>query len=488
MRGYAATAVLATLSAAACRPSGEVLLYVDTDAPVAAGPSDDDDDGNRIALFDRIRIDVYRAGEETPARSNDLALTRGLLAARDASFGIVPRSGEDGDRARIRIYRFENTTDGEPDDRTVLEAVIRIPAVAGDELLTGHVFFPTDAVGRPRGTLAAPIALEPGRPTESRVGTWSPAQRVGCGEDPAGDEAVCVPGGAFWMGHPSVRGNLGGEDVPVPKLVAVSPFFLDRRELTVGDARQWLRAHEPQWTNGNDAPDPVPWSGKPALAADALGADDYCTMPPDLDDDRRDALPLNCVSYERATAICQSRDPEHPAALPTEAQLEYAMGSFSGWPHPWAEDVAPSCDDAVFARGGSASIFRAFPGDCRAPGSNGGVLPGGRGALDVIAPFGVVDLAGNLAELARDGWSEQRGPFWSPETATVFIDPLCCDDAAERDHVVRGGSWPWPARTLHSAFRAQIEARFDAAASNADTKLGPHVGFRCVRAAMSQQP
>src|SRR6185436_82728 len=90
------------------------------------------------------------------------------------------------------------------------------------------VFLPTDAVGRPIGTLDDPIPADLRAPGISAVGTWPGARRVPC-QGMANPGEVCVPGGAFWMGNPLL--SVG--DATRQRLVVLSPFFIDSAEVTV---------------------------------------------------------------------------------------------------------------------------------------------------------------------------------------------------------------------------------------------------------------
>jgi formylglycine-generating enzyme required for sulfatase activity len=275
------------------------------------------------------------------------------------------------------------------------------------------------------------------------------------------------------MGDPSVVGNVALDDFPSPRLVVLAPFFIDIDELSVGEARRWLREHDLNWSRSDD-PDPVPWSEDEDYT---LAVDHHCTLPGDLDDPSRDSLPVNCLSHARAQAICASRDGD----LPTEAQLEYVAGELEGASHAW-RDQPPSCSEAVFARGGTRSFFQSFPDSCLEPTSSGGVKPIGWGTRDRVDVGGVDvrGLAGNVAELARDRWSRQSASAcWD-----FFLkdNPICDapdDGEGGSSWVVRSGSWPWPSYTLDAAFRA--EARLDFEDTKTRSKLGPHVGFRCAR-------
>jgi sulfatase modifying factor 1 len=456
-------------------PLGQVVLLVDTDAPLATSDRLSIDDP--IPLFDRIRFDVYPPGADEPCGGcgREFALTEATMLAREASIGVKPSPHTSGYRVRIRIFRFDYVQDGEPVDRTALDAVVELPTVDDERIIEGHVFMPTDLVGQPLGTPSQPIPMAAGTPEVSRVGTWPHAHRVPCDGQPQQDEA-CVPGGAFWMGHPAVPGGLGRDDRPAPRLAVVKPFFIDKAEFSVGQTRAWLMTHDPTW-DPDGQPDPVPASDQ------SLRLDVLCTLPVDRHEDSSDSLPINCLTHERARMICDTRNSDHPADLPSEAQLEYVGRALENAAFPWGNDE-PECSDAVFAQAGSETYFEGFPAYCREAASIGGPRRIGWGDLDrvTIAGAEIVDLGGNLAELARDAWSPQAEPCLGP---TLSFEPLC-EDPGQDQLVIRGGSWASAAYELRGPFRGRAAAAFEFGL--VDTKLGPHIGFRCARPATAGKP
>jgi len=160
--------------------------------------------------------------------------------------------------------------------------------------------------------------------------------------------------------------------------------------------------------------------------------------------------------------------------LPTEAQLQYAASGLAGHFFVWGDDE-PSCDDAVFLR---SSIF--LP-DSRCPGES--YEPAGRGRRDRLSlPTGeVVDLAGNLFELARDRYNLQTDPCWG---TGVFHDPLCNtpNPRSPNARTFVGGSF------VSSSVLLAAAARGSTAFQDSDAGIGiPNanpfvaIGFRCAR-------
>src|SRR6185369_9616170 len=85
--------------------------------------------------------------------------------------------------------------------------------------------------------------------------------------------------------------------------------------------------------------DPAPHTNQASNGAAPL----RCSWTPEPGDD--EGLPLDCTSWAKARAFCQSRGMD----LPTEAQLQYAAGGLASHLYVWGDDE-PSCDDAVFNR------------------------------------------------------------------------------------------------------------------------------------------
>jgi sulfatase modifying factor 1 len=442
-------------STAAPPPMGQVVIHVDTDAPVPnQTPNPSTDWTAPIPLFDRLRFDVYRPGDMLPcdACTNDVAVTEERLASGAVSFGVVPVPDESGWIARIRlsVRRFE-TSVGDLDQETTIDRFVSIPAVAEGQVVDVSVMLSTDDTGRTVGSLDAPTTPALGAPTAgSRVGTWSRAARTACtSKAPRG--AACVPGGAFWMGAP--RDHLvAGTDQTWHRLVVLSPFWLEQTEVTVTEARE-----------GGLSAAGV-WSGSTA----GTSYTDYCTYT--LAGSRRDVLPVNCVYWSVADEFCKGAG----GRLPTEGQLEYVGGGALSLDYPWGNDL-PSCTEAVWGRNGFGLYYLVLPSTCLASTNFlaplGGPEPPMTGSRDVLPlPSGNVhDLAGNLYELARDTWQSSSDPCWSPEG--VLQDPVCTlpSTADPAGHAVRGGSWSNGATYLETSHRLSFQ----------DDIGDPEVGFRC---------
>jgi len=460
-----AVAVLAGVVAAigACAPetastrAAQILLYVDTDAPLpGAGP------GAPLALFDRVRIDLLPPGEDTPCTgcTNEFALTTNDLSSLDASVGLAPALGVSGYRARVRLFlnAFASIA-GEPDADNTIDTTVALPATLPQTATEITVMLATDDVGTVVGTPDAPVAATPGAPSSSAVGLWPGAAVVPCAGAARPGE-VCIPGGAFWLGttvaelpHSLTAAAL------LPRLVTLSPYWLDEREVTVAAYRTFSTTR------------PDPWSG----SISGQSWNDWCTFT--VAQGKMDGSPLNCIRWTDARAYCTSTG----ADLPTEAQLEYAAGGLQDQRFVWGEED-PACRDAVYGEGGYAYwsfeapiCLSAYP--TQVPVAVGA---GGHGR-DVLALAGggfVYDLAGNLQEWALDLWNAPGEPCWS--SPGVYTDPVCQTVSPSEGnlHSVRGGGWLDSGDLLLATARAG-EGPLDSAAGDAEE---PNLGFRCARA------
>jgi formylglycine-generating enzyme required for sulfatase activity len=329
----------------------------------------------------------------------------------------------------------------------VVDVTFSLPSVGATGVIERTAFLPTDAVGLPMG----PIDTTPGAPSPSHVGTWADAHRTPCNRE-AGLDEVCVPGGAYWMGNPHSIDTGLGDQANRSRLVVVSPFFLQRTEVTVAAYRL-------------DASKSVlPWTG----STKGDQTNDYCTFTstPDANEDK----PVNCIYWADARNYCRARGGD----LPTEAQIEYVAGGLVSHRFVWGEE-APTCSDAVYGRAGWG-LFDNLISPCKTSTPPGGPLPVG---FRVSPPRRdrlwtgtgtIFDLIGNVGEWARDEFQEQVGPCWSK--GGVFRDPLCQTGVGV--HTARGGDW----RTVGSLILAS--GRYGVDAKTASVV----VGFRCARSGL----
>ena len=410
-----------TWAAQACRqgelpPQGQVLIYLDTNAPVrvARGPRDP------VALFDHILVEIYPPGAATPCVEcrREFVVDADKMRARRHSFGFVPPPPRTvGYRVRLVLFRSAGGLGARRG--SAIELVGYLPAVAEEGISEVTATFRVEDVGTVRGSLDAPIVFEKGAPVASAEGSWPGAAVTNC-ETPAPERAVCVPGGAFFMGDPRVTiegTQIGGRR---ERIAVVSAFHLDTREVTIGEIRAANVAVVDSRGRATDPNDDT--------ADDIAGSCDYTTKP-----GPNEALPVVCVSARLAQHYCETRGGD----LPTEAELEMVASLRGTVLLPWGSRD-PACDEAVVAR----DLTRDGGAGCRdrdAVGVSGRILPerAGSGSLDrVMLESGtIVDLGANVAEWTRDAFQRDDGRCWS---SSLVFDPRC-DDSGAAYRSIKGG-------------------------------------------------
>jgi len=417
-------------------PEGQLVVHVDTDAPLPSSARD-----AAPALFDRLRIDIVAPGEASPCVgcSREVPVTRELFAERRASLGLAPSSRSGGHRVRVRLYRGAWLVNGEPSVETSLETVVVTPAVPAEGIVDVTVRLRMDDVGRPQGSLDAPLAAEPG--SGSKMARWAPAERAPCVGEPDADEA-CVPGGAFWMGDPAIATLTASElDGDLPRVVALSPFFVDVREVSVAAFRKAA----------------LPGAGG-ADGDPAEGGTCTFTSTPGPNEER----PVTCVSFARAKEYCAALGKE----VLSEARFEYLAGGLASRAYVWGTDD-PGCGDAVYGRDPRGTERTKVCVKTHGTGP----APSGSGARDrlLLGDREVVDLAGNVGEWMQDAWAPQTSRCWG---TGVLHDPVCTAPGNEQS--VRGGSWA----LFDILCRAQTRTKLVRA-----VRPSGDIGFRCARPA-----
>jgi formylglycine-generating enzyme required for sulfatase activity len=434
-------------------PRKQWLVWIDTDAPVV-GMLDAHPELSPDAAVDTVLFEALD--------HNGAAFDSRLVIAPDprdwpVSFGILPPpAGEDHVRIRARAWNsaFVRATDPATlatSANVIIDRLIDLSAI-GDGVDARLVTLSGDCMG------ARPAFATPADPVDrtcvagmsgaaasdgvtsvsgtsappSVAGTWAHAKEQPCtGTPPAG--AVCIPGGMTVLGSLDTAGLVesitGVDDVPL-RSAALSPFFLDRDEFTVGRYRAFVRA---------GFPDDVTTS-----VADT-GGKSNCTWA-GASDATRDALPLNCVTRETAKALCAAS----AGALPGEAQWEHAArGRGRRFRYPWG-DASPVCCGTTYGRSGSLTTN---PGNC--PGSGVAAASeraGCDGPLDVSID-GVRDLGANVQEWTRDATVLYSDPCWG---TAIALDPSCVNPALA--NITRGGSFESVDGSMLSALRGSESA------------------------------
>ena len=253
---------------------------------------------------------------------------------------------------------------------------------------------------------------------------------------------------SFYRSYDGVTSGYTSQAYPAQ----VNDFRLDTYEITVGRFRKFWNGYPGNMPTGgsgknpNNSSDPgwdATWntSSLPASQA-ALTTNISCNSTYQTWAAGNDALPMNCLDWFEAEALCIWDG----GRLPTEAEWNYAAaGGTAQRAYPW----------------GSAAL------DCSYANSTGCV--GAANRVGSESPkgdglYGQADLAGNVWEWVQD-W------YTSPYTNPCNNCSHTTDTTASFDRVVQGGSFSGSASYLLSSYRG-----FDTPSDR-----GVNIGGRCAR-------
>jgi formylglycine-generating enzyme required for sulfatase activity len=213
-------------------------------------------------------------------------------------------------------------------------------------------------------------------------------------------------------------------------------------------------------------PDAGPFNNFEPVTLDTNDLTRACTWNEALDGSslfpEQEALPLSCVSWLTAQALCAFEG----GSLPSVAEREYVASAAEReleTTYPWGED-APTCAQVVFGRWlepsrGSSSCF-----DAALPIGPSAVAAEPWASFD-RSPSGVVGLGGNVAEWTRDSHRAYSDACWESQP---HLSPQC-DEAEAPMRTIAGGSWRSPAAGTRAAQRV----------GGAVAGIDPWVGLRC---------
>jgi formylglycine-generating enzyme len=230
----------------------------------------------------------------------------------------------------------------------------------------------------------------------------------------------------------------------------VSPFYLDKFEVTVGRFRQFLSAYGAiKLKDGDGKSEHIAtdqgWNTRDALPSktDLVGALSSCSGSTwssiaDGDDDQH---PINCVPFNVAYAFCIWDG----GRLPTETEWNFAAaGGDEQRVYPWKAPLSGPMISGEFANYGDAQ-----PGPALV-----GLTPAGDGR------WGQSDLSGNVAEWTLDYWGDLPQPCND-----------CLNTTAADERVVRGGYFRSDEYLVKVSF----------ATSSVPDAVDSFAGFRCAR-------
>lgn len=269
-----------------------------------------------------------------------------------------------------------------------------------------------------------------------------------------GNQSCCVsrrvPGGRFKRSFDKVLDTDDTFDA------TLSPYRLDRFEVTVGRFQKWVDVYGtagslPSAGSGRNPNNPsdIGWktewdqllpSTKAALEASFATCDGAPTRK--SDGSGRSDMPLNCVNWYLAQAFCIWDG----GRLPTEAEWNFAAaGGELQRVYPWSDPATSQEIDAARALTGAEPLV---PVGSRSPQGDG--------------LWGHADLAGSLAEWVQDYFA------W-PYATTDCTD--CADFTVSPFRSLRGGSFGYDVASATASYRD----------SSTPATLKERIGFRCAR-------
>lgn len=463
------------MAAAGCgspeaEPRAQLVVVVDTDLPLASQVQADPELSAAVAI-DTVLVEVLDgAGAVTASLSSLGPDTRDW----PVSFGITAEGGATDVRLRLRAFAAQSPVapgTGVPRAGFVVDRVadLTLPAsgvrtvrvVLRGACLAVPPSFGGQATtcideGLPSAPPSQGVEELASRQVPSLAGTWARARDVAC-SGPAQADRPCVPGGIGVLGDERLAGQADGFVLPVDptpsRLVRLSPFRMDRTEMTVGRFRALLLA-QPGVLQGVELP---------ILHDDAHPDFQWCTWRGVSTADH-DAEALSCVPRATAVRACEALG----GRLPTDAEWERAArGRGQGRMYPWG-DATPPCCGVSFGRGyapsdgGSECLAAAKPGP-----SLPGAFAGAACPVTDVSRDGIVDLAGNLGEVTLGRIAAYDAPCWP--AVPVPLDPRC-DELPNAPLSTRGATWQ------KARARLPVALRFTSLSSAplVDT------GFRCV--------
>lgn len=237
---------------------------------------------------------------------------------------------------------------------------------------------------------------------------------------------VYIPAGTFRMGGLDVR--RAANEIPEHD-VTLAAFWMDQLEVTNAMYGLCVSAGE-------------------------------CTVPQNFKSQRRPTYfdnpefkdyPVIYVTWGQARTYCAWAG----RRLPTEAEWERAGRGDDFRTFPWGEDKAD----------GRLANFNMLAGDTSRVGS----FPAG------ASPYGVLDMAGNVAEWVNDYYSQNYAN-------AVILNPTGPETSASLHRVVRGGSLGDAEINIRVSKRSSVLGSNLSAAPGSRSYLGefsPRIGFRC---------
>ncbi|MEO8393439.1 MAG: SUMF1/EgtB/PvdO family nonheme iron enzyme [Chloroflexota bacterium] len=352
---------------------------------------------------------------------------------------------------------------------TPTESLATATATQGDLIVNPPTASPTiDATFLTLQATALPTTAALGAPTA--IGGSNPPTNNTSGDvfarliNQASDLADQIPAGSFTMGTTAAEVNAAvqdckngyggeagncnasdGEDSAPQHNVTLDAYSMETTEVSYAQFMAFMNALGPgSHRNGCGGQPCMQTRNESETSNIQFDGANYSVLLAIND------YPMANVTWYGAKTYCEALG----RRLPTEAEWEHAARGNDGYIYPWSNAWDPTLASTKRPASGEPSTVpvTSFP----------------LGA----SPFGVLNMAGNVAEWVSD-WYDPR--FYGRPEAGI-ANPQGPSSGTEK--VIRGGSWdavPFFARTVHRQ-------------SQAPNLPTAYIGFRCVVDANSQQP
>jgi formylglycine-generating enzyme required for sulfatase activity len=229
-------------------------------------------------------------------------------------------------------------------------------------------------------------------------------------------DMVPIPSGKFKMGSPASERKRKPDEGP-PHEVAISPFWMERCEVTWNEFELFMYPELKKASDTRDVADAVTHPTRP-----------YVEMSFGMG---KDGFPAISMTQHAANTYCKwlSAKTGHYYRLPTEAEWEYACRAGTTTAYSFGNDVSKLGDYAWYA-GNSDGKYQKV-------------------GLKKPNFWGLYDMHGNVAEWTLDQYiPDQYGKFPADGTVDPWVKAT-----QPYPHSVRGGSWQDDPDMLRSAAR-----------------------------------
>lgn len=244
---------------------------------------------------------------------------------------------------------------------------------------------------------------------------------IGAMREAPPDDMVLIPAGKFLMGSSPKDGRVGfsvGVDELPQHTVDLKGYYIDRYEVTAKQYRKFIEATGRKPPGDPRFPEIYPWAREGGV-------------PKEFENN-----PVIYVSWNDAESYCEWAG----RRLPTEAEWEKAARGTDGRIWPWGNIFdSQKANVQEYKAGGTLAV---------------GSFPKG------VSPYGVYDMAGNVAE-------------WTADWYQAYPGSKLVRSAFGKNKVVKGGAYTLPGEPYaRSASRTMARD---------PEKRHRSIGFRCAK-------